>query len=159
MRRVGLVLTLATGLLAAPTLAEPLALPSPPGARQIAVVVDRGVHHTNQLPHSLRPLRKRMVGGAAMSTADLRQLAERKDSLAALRLVKRMRAGEMKQTPSDMAFYAAVAAGAGRKGMLDDMIDALYRLNPETEPKDRVSHYIRVLYGHATASWQRVAPA
>lgn len=144
-------ITLAAGILAAPVLAEPLALPSKSEARQISVVVDRGITHTNQLPWSLRPLRKAMVGGAAMSIADLRTLADRKDSLAALKLVKLMRSGAMTETASDMAFYAAVAAGAGRKGMLDDMIAALYRLSPEVEPADRMSHYIRVLYGHAWA--------
>ncbi|TNF21589.1 MAG: hypothetical protein EP318_06455 [Rhodobacteraceae bacterium] len=151
--------TLAAGLLASAALAEPMALPSDSDARQISVVVDRGITHTNQLPWALRPLRKAMVGGAAMSLADLRKLADRGDSLAALKLVKAMRSGAMPESASDMAFYAAVAAGAGRRGMLGEMIAALYRLTPGTEPAERLSQSIRVLYGHAWAGNTRAQDA
>lgn len=142
---------IAAALMAAPVFAQSLVLPASPESRRISVAVDRGITHTNQLPAALQPLRKAMVGGRTVSVANLRRLADRKDSLAALKLVKLMRSGAAPGTTSDMAFYSAVAAGAGRKGMLDDMIGALYELDPATEPRARLSHYIRVLYGHAWA--------
>lgn len=139
-------------VLATATLAQSLVLPAPPESRKITVVVDRGITHTRQLrsPH-LRYLRKQMVGKAAMAEADLRKLADAKDSLAALKMVKLLRTRDLRKNASDMAFYASIAAGAGRKGMLKDFIEALYLLDPKTEPKARISQYIRILYGHAWA--------
>lgn len=132
--------------------AQSLTLPSSAESRRISVVVDRGITSTRQLPTTaLRQLRKEMVSGAPMAEDDLRALANQKDGLAALKLTKILRQRGVAQNASDLAYYASIAAGAGRKGMLDDMIGALYFLSPATEPSSRISQYIRVLYAHAWA--------
>ncbi|MDA7430835.1 hypothetical protein PGB28_20430 [Primorskyibacter aestuariivivens] len=134
-------------------------LPGSAESRKISVVVDRGITHTNQLPTSLRPLRKAMVGGAAMSDADLRTLAERGDGLAALRLTKRLKSDGLAENAVDIAFYASIAAGAGRVSTLDEMIEALYLLAPEQMPRERLRPVIGVLYAHAWAGNTRALGA
>lgn len=122
-----------------------------PETRKISVVVDRGITRTSQLPASLRPLRKTMVANQPISEMDLRKLAERGDGLAAMRYAKILLAGGMEKNASDIAFFAAIAAGAGRVSTLDDMIDALRLLEPGDLPREKLGRAIRVLYGHAWA--------
>ncbi|WP_283647300.1 hypothetical protein [Marinovum algicola] len=81
----------------------------------------------------------------------LRRLAEAGDGLAALRMVKRLRPRGPAEHASDIAYYASIASGAGRQGLFDDFVAALYLLDPAREPKHRVSQFIRVLYPHAWA--------
>ncbi|MEQ8341899.1 MAG: hypothetical protein RID15_00355 [Marinovum algicola] len=152
MRRTIVLATVLAGTLASAGLAQPLTLPAAPESRRIAVVVDRGITHTRQLPTAeLRRLRKAMVGNRPLRDADLRRLAEAGDGLAALRMVKRLRPRGPAEHASDIAYYASIASGAGRQGLFDDFVAALYLLDPAREPKHRVSQFIRVLYPHAWA--------
>lgn len=134
-------------------------LPGDAESRKISVVVDRGITHTNQLPSALRPLRKAMVAGSAMSDADLRRLAERGDGLAALRLTKRLMSHGLATNAEDIAYFASIAAGAGRVSTLDDMIAALYLLAPDQLPREKLRKTIRVLYAHAWAGNTRALGA
>lgn len=120
-------------------------------SRKISVLVDRGVTRTSQLPSALRPLRKAMVGDAAIGEADLRKLAERRDGLAALRYTKILLARGMTENAAEIGYFASIAAGAGRVSTLDEMIAAMRRLEPGTVPKERLGQMIRVLYAHAWA--------
>lgn len=151
-RTLGIAAALAGLLLASALTAQPLSLPASKESRKVAVVVERGITHTRQLRSAeLRRLRKRMVGGVPMREADLRRLAEARDGLAALRMVKLLRPRGLEAHASDIAYYASIAAGAGRNSMFDDFVGALYLLDPASEPKGRVSQYIRVLYPHVWA--------
>lgn len=134
-------------------------LPGSAESRKISVVVDRGITHTNQLPSRLRPIRKAMVGGAEMSDADLRSLAERGDGLAALWLTKRLVAEGLPEHKAEIAFLASIAAGAGRVSTLDEMIEALYLLQPGQLPRAKLRKVIRVLYAHAWAGNTRALGA
>lgn len=152
MRRTIVLAIVLAGTLASAGLAQSLTLPAAPESRRIAVVIDRGITHTRQLPTAdLRRLRKAMVGNRPLRDADLRRLAEAGDGLAALRMVKRLRPRGPAEHASDIAYYASIASGAGRQGLFDDFVAALYLLAPAREPKHRVSQYIRVLYPHAWA--------
>lgn len=133
-----------------------LSVPNAPdkAARQISVVVDRGLTRTTRLPtRALRAARRAMIAGEPVAAADLRALADRQDGLAALRYVRalvRDHAGDPAHA-SDIAYYAAVAVGTGRVWPLPDMIAAMHQIDPDTEPAARVNKYISVLYAHAWA--------
>ncbi|WP_226781750.1 hypothetical protein [Oceaniglobus trochenteri] len=129
-----------------------LSMPPDPESSAISVVTDRGLTRTTQLPTSaLRAARRAMNRGARLDTATLRALADRGDGLAAWRLTKRLQAMGNDATPSDVAHYAAIAAGQGRVYALDDMIVAMRRLAPVGEPAARLDRLVRVLYAHAWA--------
>ncbi len=119
--------------------------------RQISVTVTRGLTSMAGLPASLRDARARMHRGESPSEQDLRALADRGDSLAAQRYVRRLQAGpHPEQRASDIAYYAAIAVGGGRVWTLPDMVAAMERLDP-SENQTRINKYISVLYPHAWA--------
>jgi len=139
-------------MLATPIKAQGLSLGMPPDpeAAQISVVTDKGLTKTKYLPTAaLRNARRALLAGERLDDATLRALADRRDGNAAWRLVKRLRA--QNAAPSDIAHYAAVAAGQGRIHALDTMIDAMARLDPDTEPPARLRQLVGVLYAHAWA--------
>ncbi|WP_303473413.1 hypothetical protein, partial [Marinovum sp. 1_MG-2023] len=68
-----------------------------------------------------------------MAEDDQPALANQKEGLAALKLTKILRQRGVAQNASDLAYYASIAAGAGRMGLLDDMIGAGYFVSPATE--------------------------
>ena len=121
-------------------------------AAQVAVKVEKGLRSSKQLrSHELRRARDAMHKGEPVSTAHLRALAQAGDGLAAQRYVRILLSAEPAANPSDIAFYAAQAVGTGRIWTLKPMIEAMHKLSPETEPKERIRKYIRVLYPHAWA--------
>lgn len=129
----------------------PVPFPDSAEARQVAVVVTPGVTSMGQVPSArLRDLRARMHNGEALPDAALKELADLGDGLAAQRYVRRLMERQS-ASASDIATYAAIAVGSGRVWTLPEMIGAMRRLDPATEPSDRVRRYIAVLYGHAWA--------
>lgn len=139
-------------LLALPVAAQGLKLGMPPDpvAAQIAVVTDKGLTKTKQLPTAaLRSARRALLAGERLADDDLRALADRRDGNAAWRLAKRLRAAN--GAPSDIAHYAAIAAGQGRVYALATMIDAMALLQPGAEPPARLRLLVGVLYAHAWA--------
>lgn len=124
--------------------------PNTEGA-QVSVVVDRGLTSNRNLRRSLRDARTRMQQGDNLSAEELRALANAGDGLAAQRYVRLIEAQQTTPNPSDMAYFSAIAVGTGRVWTLRTMIDAMHRLDPETEPRERVRKYIKVLYPHAWA--------
>lgn len=125
-----------------------LGMPPDPETAAISVVVDPGLRKTKNLPTAaLRQSRLDLIAGKPLSDQQLRLLADRRDGLAAWRLVQRLRA---QNAPAiEIAHYAGIAAAQGRVYALDDMIDAMAALDARTVPPDRLRDLVRVLYGYA----------
>jgi hypothetical protein len=140
-------------LLAAPLRAETaLILPFPPDldSRQIVVTVDPGLTRTRALPAGeLRDARVAMLADQDVAPDLLRALADRRDGLAALRLVRHLVANG--GSASDIAYYGSIAVLTGRIWPLEDVVTALAELDPATEPADRVQMAIAALYPQAWA--------
>ncbi|WP_136441955.1 hypothetical protein [Pacificoceanicola onchidii] len=136
------------------TIAQTIPLPFSDSveARQVSVVVTPDRRSMKGLPTHLVRARRAMHAKQDVSDADLRALAEKGDGLAAQRYVRRLVAqGKARSEASDVAYFSAVAVGAGRVWTLPDMIEAMHHLSAETEPRKRISTYIKVLYAHAWA--------
>jgi hypothetical protein len=118
---------------------------------RISVTVFPSLASNRGLPDELRFARLAMQAGNVVPPTILRDLADRRDGLAAARYVDWLIVQSPPAPASDVATYAAIAAGTGRDAYLDDFIDALYALDPATEPDDRKSLYLSVLYPHAWA--------
>lgn len=124
----------------------------PRATSRISVTVDPGRTSMTGLPNALVIARSAMHAGDVLPQGTLRKLADAGDGLAAQRLVRALlKDGMAEAEASDIAYYAAQAVGSGRIWTLPDMIAAMERLDPETEPRARVRRYIRVLYPHAWA--------
>ncbi len=120
-------------------------------SNRVSVVVDKGLRSSKRLRTTeLRAAREAMHNNEAVSVAHLRALASAGDGLAAQRYVRVLLA-DPAADPSDIAYFSAVAVGTGRIWTLEPMIKAMHRLDPASEPRERVGAYIRVLYPHAWA--------
>lgn len=138
--------------LALPAAADELTLPIPPVVERqdVAVVVDRGLTKTKYLRSArLRAARVAMLAKRPVSEADLKALAQRRDSLAALKVTQLLWQRGLEANASDIAYYGSIAAAAGRVSALKKMIRAMEHLDPETEPAARKNQIIRVLYPYA----------
>ncbi|MFZ7092431.1 hypothetical protein [Primorskyibacter sp. 2E233] len=145
---------LVAGLLASVGQAQTIPLPFSDEleTRQISVTVTPGRHSMRGLPSDLIKARQQMHAKQDVSDDNLRRLADYGDGLAAQIFVRRLIAqGMAEERASDLAYYSAVAVGAGRVWTLPDMVDAMKRLDPKTEPRERIRKYIQVLYPHAWA--------
>ncbi len=152
IRRLSMILLMAglAGPAAAQTL--PFAFPDDRASRHISVVVDEGITRTVDLPNrALREARLAMVAKKVISDEDLRGLAEARDGLAAAKLVDILVGRGIEENASDIAYFGAIAVGTGRIWPLDEMVEAMWYLDPETEPKVRKNQMIKVLYPHAWA--------
>ncbi len=139
--------------------AAPAEVPPPPLTLPIAfdeadlaigVTVSEGLRSMSRVPTApLREARRAMQAGQEIATSDLRALADLGDGLAAQRLVAVLqRTGG---SDSDVAHAAGIAVATGRIGMLPAMVDAMGRLDPATEPPDRIAGYVAALYPQAWA--------
>ena len=143
---------------AAPALAQEAKTPVIPiivGTAQetarISVKVDRGLTSSKRLRSAaLRRARAQMQEGEQISPEHLRALALARDGLAAQRYVRHLQ-NEGGATPSDIAYFAAIAVATGRIWTLKPMIAAMGQLDPKTEPQERINAHIRALYPHAWA--------
>lgn len=115
----------------------------------ISVAVDRGLTSSKRLRSAaLRQARTRLHDGGDVSSDELRALADAGDGLAAQRYVRILQ-GNDGANASDIAYFSSIAVGTGRIWTMGAMIDAMHRLDPATEPRERVRKYISVLYPHA----------
>lgn len=136
----------------AQALALPLALPAAAETRRISVVVTPGLSGTDKLADpALRTARKEMLADRPVSDADLRALADNQDGLAALKYVRRLMGQQPAASASDIAYYGSIAVSTGRIWPLADTLAAMRRLDPASEPKERLKLYLAVLYPHAWA--------
>ena len=125
----------------------------------ISVKVDRGLTSNKSLRSaSLRQARTRLQKGGDVTNDELRALAAAGDGLAAQRYVRILQNNNA-ASASDIAFFAAVAVGTGRIWTMGAMIDAMHKLDPASEPRERIRKYIRVLYPHAWAGNARALEA
>ncbi len=121
-------------------------------ADRISVTVTPGRRNMRGLSASLIAARKQMHARGPVSDLNLRKLADAGDGLAAQIYVRRlMTSGADIHAPSDVAYYSAIAVGTGRVWTLPDMVKAMTRLDPATEPRSRLRKYIQVLYPYAWA--------
>ncbi|KNG93297.1 hypothetical protein [Pseudaestuariivita atlantica] len=151
MLRIVLILG-ALALSALPAAAQEFEVPIPVAAegQDVAVVVDRGLTKTKYLPtRKLRAARVAMLAKQVVSDEDLRALADRKDSLAALKYTQLLWQRGVSENASDIAYYGSIAAAAGRVSALKKMIRAMAYLDPATEPAKRRKQLMRVLYPYA----------
>jgi len=65
--------------------------------------------------------------------------------------MRRMIATGAPVSDSDIAWFATVAVRTGRVWTLPDAVAAMQRLDPATEPPERVRAYVEMLYPHAWA--------
>jgi hypothetical protein len=129
-----------------------LTLPIPHDAADLAlgVTVTEGLRSMARVPtEPLRAARKAMQAGEEIAADDLRALADLGDGLAAQRLVRHLQltAG----SDSDVAHFAGIAVATGRIALLPAMVDALLRLDPATEPPERIAGHVAALYPQAWA--------
>ncbi len=121
-----------------------------PARRQISVKVESGLTSTRRLPtQELRGLRKAMLAGEEISPQALRALAEFHDGLAAQRYVRYL--VDNGGSDSDVAFFGSIAVATGRIWTLPETVAAMMRLDPATEPPERVKTYMAMIYPHAWA--------
>ena len=145
-----LALTLAAS--AAAQDAITLHIPPDPAHAQISVTVTKGLIKTSKLPTAaLRAARLAMQDGKEISPDDLHALAEHWDGLAAQKYVRYLIAEVPGASPSDIAYFGAIAVSTGRIWTLPAVVEALGKLDPATEPKARIKAYIAMLYPHAWA--------
>lgn len=152
IRRLILIAALVGAPVAAWAEAQGLNIPIPAAeeARDVAVVVDRGLTKTKYLrSRALRNARRAMLAKEPVSEEDLRALADRKDSLAALKYQQILWQRGVKENASDIAYYGSVAAAAGRVSAFHKMVRAMHHLDPQTEPAGRKRQLMRVLYPYA----------
>lgn len=137
----------AAGAMGEELLAMPI--PSDPALRKISVVVDPGLRSSRKLPSALREQRKAMQDGQDIPLESLIRLAELRDGLAAQKYVRHLVATG--GSDSDIAFFASIAVSTGRVWTLPEAVAAMRRLDPATEPPERVKTYMAMIYPHAWA--------
>ena len=155
--RIGVLASLAlslalltSGIAAAQTL--PVAIPADLAHRTVSVVVTRGLTQTKSLTSpALRTARKAMLADKDISEANLRALADHADGLAALKYFHILQAQTPAAAASDIAYYGTVAVSTGRVWPLQQVVDAMYTLDPKTEPPKRIKAYLAMLYPYAWA--------
>jgi hypothetical protein len=129
-------------------------LPFPPddASATVSVTVIEGLRSNARVPtEALRTARKAMQDGQDIAVDDLKALADLGDGLAAQRLVRLIGSGGTEASTSDLAHYAGIAVGTGRVAMLPTLVEALLRIDPLTEPPERVAAHASVIYAHAWA--------
>lgn len=139
---------------ATPAVAQNIPLPflSDIETRRISVTVTPDRRSMRGLSTSLIAARNQMHAHQPVSDANLIKLSEAGSGLAAQIYVRRLiSTGAAVHVQSDVAYYSAIAVGTGRVWTLPDMIKAMMRLDPASEPHVRLRKYIQVLYPYAWA--------
>jgi hypothetical protein len=72
-----------------------------------------------------------------------------RDGLAAQRYVRHLVANG--GSDSDIAYFGSIAVATGRVWTLPETVKAMLRLDPATEPPERVKVYMAMIYPHAWA--------
>jgi hypothetical protein len=153
LRNLSLMVALLLGIAGA-GLAESITIAIPPDAAhaQIAVKVTVGLTSTKKLRSAdLRAARKKMIDGEELPPETLRALAEKWDGLAAQKYVRFLTAQVPPATPSDIAYFGTIAVSTGRVWSLPEVVEALNKLDPSTEPPERMKAYVAMLYPYAWA--------
>lgn len=127
-------------------------IPPDPAHAQISVTVTKGLRRTAKLPTpALRSARQAMLADQEISPEALRALADHWDGLAAQKYVRYLLAEVPNASASDIAYYGTIAVSTGRVWTLPQVVEALRRIEPTTEPPVRIKDYIAMLYPYAWA--------
>lgn len=127
-------------------------IPPDPAHAQISVTVTKGLVKSSKLANAeLRAARLAMQDDKDISPDQLRALAEHWDGLAAQKYVRYLLASVPDASPSDIAYFGTIAVSTGRVWTLPQVVEALRKLDPATEPKARIKAYVAMLYPHAWA--------
>ena len=130
----------------------PMTIEADPALTRISVKVTPGLTKTRTLrDKSLQLARVDMLAGKEIGDDALRGLALHQDGLAAQKYVRRLVAMGPADHASDIAYFGSIAVSTGRVWTLPDAVEAMHRLDPETEPAERVKVYMAMLYPHAWA--------
>ena len=155
MARSLLAAVLALGLGLGPASAQNLItmqIPADAAHAQISVVVNKGLTRTLDLPTpALRSARQAMLDDKPVTPEALKALADHFDGLAAQKYVRYLLASVPGAAASDIAYYGTIAVRSGRVWTLPQVVEALHRIEPTTEPPARIKAYIAMLYPHAWA--------
>ena len=154
MVRSILAALLALGLAFGASAQDLISMPIPPDTAhaQVSEVVNKGLTRTAKLPTpALRDARLAMIAGKEITPEALKTLADHWDGLAAQKYVRYLLAEVPQASASDIAYYGAIAISTGRVWTLPQVIDAMKRIEPTTEPPARIKVYVAMLYGHAWA--------
>ena len=157
MARPLLAAILALGLGAAQAAAQStdqitMQIPPDTAHAQISVVVNPGLTRTLKLPTpALRAARQAMLDDKPVTPEALKALADHFDGLAAQKYVRYLLASVPDASSSDIAWYGTIAVSTGRVWTLPQVVQALHRIEPTTEPPARIKAYIAMLYPHAWA--------
>ncbi|RKH75770.1 hypothetical protein D7Y13_44595, partial [Corallococcus praedator] len=100
----------------------------------------------------------RMLAGQDISWADMRDLADNGDGLAAMRLAQRIEAQSDPSLLADAALYYATAALTNRGGAVRPLVAILRRGDVEISPR-RLEHVETALRTLALAGDERAATA
>ena len=129
-----------------------LQIPPDPAHAQISVVVNKGLTRTLKLPTpALRDARQAMLDGKPVTPEALKALADHFDGLAAQKYVRYLLASVPDASASDIAYYGTIAISTGRVWSMPQVVEALHRIEPTTEPPARIKAYVAMLYPHAWA--------
>jgi TPR repeat protein len=128
-----LLVSLLAGALGQPALAQDTLAPVP-AARVTAIAgttpitfkpFRRGITATVQLPASLQIVRRNLIAGKRLRTADLRALADAGDSLAQMRFAKQLSEMSDPSLLRAQVHYYAMAAYNGREGAVRPLLSLL----------------------------------
>ncbi|MGR3502279.1 hypothetical protein [Pseudaestuariivita sp.] len=118
----------------------------------ISIVVDRGLRKTKYLrSRELRQARVALLDKQELPRETLKALADRQDTLAALRYSNLLWREGLEENATEIAQYASISAGAGRVSSLKKMIRAMEYLDPDTTSQALKNQLMRILYPYAWA--------
>lgn len=126
---------------------------------RITVVMTPGITSWLDLPSDeMVTIRRNLSQGRAVSTSQLRRLADLGDGFAALRFAQRLEASG-NVNPVDVTHYYAMAAATGRGGAIVNMIRYLDQIDPADVSPQRLAHFRRIIIAYANAGNSAAAEA
>lgn len=123
-----------------------------PKGSEAVVTLTRGVRsHRDLRTAHLRDIRRRMVDGQKVSQADLTDLADAGDGLAALRLARALGAPRSDADRATIAQYYGFAAATGRAAGLRGLVGALQDLELGALTSERATELETILMAYVEA--------
>ncbi|MEJ6402668.1 hypothetical protein [Yoonia sp. 2307UL14-13] len=157
MRSLPLALCLSLALcmpVGAETDDEPIA------PHRITVVMTPGITAWWQLPSDdLVEARRRLAQKGAVSTGQMRRLADLGDGFAALRFAQHLEKFATQPRAADIAHYYGVAAATGRGGAIVNMIRFLDQIDPTDVSPQRLALLKSIVVAYANAGNSAAADA
>jgi hypothetical protein len=153
-------LLLLTSGLAIPVAAQQAPVPMVRSAEAAAPAIPykpfrRGITETVQLPAGLQTVRRNLIAGKRLRTADLRALADAGDSLAQMRFAKQLSEMNDPSLIRPQVHYYAMAAYNGRDGAVRPLLSLLRSHGPNLDASvlanAEAALVAQATHGHADA--------